>query len=97
MRPKEIQGYQKAIRATHGAESLWVESVPVKEVFQGQTASAGDVEVFEITGHPKTQRCYAWRYLDGKTWGYTTVLEIPPSIRRRLPLKSPSQLKENEF
>ena len=78
MRAKDIAGFQEAIRATHGAESLWVDSVPVKEVFRGETAWQGEVEVFALEDHPKAKRCYAWRYLDVKEWRYTTVLEIPP-------------------
>jgi hypothetical protein len=59
---KDIAGFQEAIRAPHGAESLWVETVPVKEIFQGRTSWDGEVEVFDITGHPRAKRCYAWRY-----------------------------------
>jgi len=78
MRPKDIPGFRDAILATHGVDSLWRDTVPVKEVFHGQTAWEGDVEIFELIDHPKAKRCYAWRYLDGKTWRYTAVLEIPP-------------------
>src|SRR5207248_3850369 len=38
MPPKEITELKDAIRATHGCESLHVESIPVKEVFEGQPA-----------------------------------------------------------
>ena len=39
--------------------------VPVHEVFNGQTVWHGDVEVFDLTGHPKAKRAYAWSHLDG--------------------------------
>ncbi len=49
----------------HGCESLHIESVPVKEVFEGETAWEGTVEVFELVGHPKANRAYVWTYRQG--------------------------------
>src|SRR5437870_7049113 len=65
MPPKEITELKDAIRATHGCESLHVESVPVKEVFEGQAAWEGKVEVFDLVGHRQAKRAYAWSYRDG--------------------------------
>ena len=48
MPTKEITELKDAIRETHGCESLHVESVPVKEVFEGETAWEGTVEVFDL-------------------------------------------------
>ncbi len=76
-----------AIKATHGAQAAHVESVPVKEVFQGKTAWDGTVEVFTITGHPKAKRCYAWGYKDGEEWAITSVLEIPPVVSPQTAVK----------
>jgi hypothetical protein len=78
MPPKEITELKDAIRATHGCESLHVESVPVKEVFEGQTAWEGAVEVFDLVGHPQAKRAYAWSYRDGDKIKSVAVLEIPP-------------------
>jgi hypothetical protein len=50
------------IRRLHGIESRHVESVPVKETFQGKTVWEGVVEVFELTGHPEANRLYAWSH-----------------------------------
>ena len=76
--PKEITKLKDAIRATHGCESLHVESVPVKEVFEGQTAWEGKVEVFDFVGHRQAKRAYAWSYRDGNQNKTFAVLEIPP-------------------
>ncbi|HTD66537.1 MAG TPA: hypothetical protein VK846_08420 [Candidatus Limnocylindria bacterium] len=46
------------------------------EVFQGQTAWKGDVEVFDLAGHPKAKRCYGWSY--GEPEEFITILELPP-------------------
>jgi len=36
--------------------------VPVKEVFGGKTVWDGNVEVFDLSGHPKAPRAYAWAH-----------------------------------
>jgi hypothetical protein len=65
----------------HGAKATHVESVPVKEVFQGKTVWDGVVEVFDLKDHPKTHRAYAWWHFgDGDDKKYVTVLHIPPAI-----------------
>jgi len=55
-----IEELQDVIRRLHGVESRHVESVPVKETFQGKTVWDGIVEVFELRGHPMVSRAYAW-------------------------------------
>jgi hypothetical protein len=55
--------------------------VPVHEVFQGKTLWQGDVEVFDLAGHPKAKRAYGWSHPEGEgNQGerFVTVLEIPP-------------------
>jgi hypothetical protein len=85
-----ISELSRAIKATHGCDALHVMTVPVKEVFQGQTAWEGAVEVFNILGHPKAQRCYAWGYPndDGKGWMVTAVLAIPPVTSPQMAVKA---------
>lgn len=76
-----LEELQAAIARLHQCESRHIETVPVTEVFKGQTAWEGMVEVFELTGHAKTKRCYAWGYPDKNKGGrleVVTVLEIPP-------------------
>ena len=57
-----IEALQKAIIDLHGCKATWVESVPVKEVFEGQTAWEGVVQVFNLRDHPTAKRCYAWSH-----------------------------------
>jgi hypothetical protein len=78
MPPKEITELKDATRATHGCESLHVESVPVKEVFGEQIAWEGRGEVFDLVGHPEAKRAYAWTYRDGDQNKTIAVLGIPP-------------------
>jgi hypothetical protein len=76
---KHIESIRKAIKAMHGCDSRHVESVPVHEVFEGQTAWQGTVEIFDLIDHAKAKRAYAWQYQDGPDEIKTVaVLEIPP-------------------
>src|ERR1700691_1885352 len=77
----EIEELRDVIRKLHGVPAVHVKSVPVKETFQGKTVWDGVVEVFDLKGHPKTHRAYAWwHYTDGDDKRYVTVLHIPPAI-----------------
>jgi|SRR6185369_14252759 len=64
----------------HGCDADYVETVPVIEQFQGETIFQGDVEVFDLVGHPKATRGYGWGYTTTEGGGrrYFTVLELPP-------------------
>ena len=65
----------------HNCGATYVQTVPVHEIFKGQTVWQGDVEVFDLHGHPKAKRAYAWAHLDGKhdeRTKFVAVLEIPP-------------------
>ena len=55
-----LEELRDVIRRLHGAEATHVESVPVKEAFQGKTVWEGIVEVFDLVGHPSAHRVYAW-------------------------------------
>jgi hypothetical protein len=80
MTAEYIQAVQDAIRHMHGCGSRHVATVPVLEAFQGKTVWQGDVEVFDLEGHPKARQCFPWGYQDdaGK-WQYVAVLKISPA------------------
>ena len=78
-----IARIQVAVSQLHNCGAVWRETVPVHEVFQGKTVWQGDVEVFDLTGHPKAKRAYAWSHLDGQhdeRERFVAVLEIPPVV-----------------
>ena len=71
------------IRLLHGYDAMHAQTVPVREVFQGKVIWDGEVEVFELLGHAKARRCYAWGYPNEKEpdrLDVVTVLEIPPVV-----------------
>jgi hypothetical protein len=57
-----IEELQDMIRHRYNVESTHVESVPVKEIFEGKTIWEGVVEVFDLKDYPKAARLYAWAY-----------------------------------
>ena len=69
---------QRAVERAAECPAEHAESIPVLEVFRGQTAWEGVVEAFDFTRHPKAKRAYGWAYHDGKERRYVAVLEIPP-------------------
>jgi hypothetical protein len=78
-----LDDLKDVIRRLHGVESSHLETVPVKEAFQGKTVWDGDVEVFALHGHPKTNRVYAWSHETDDPANpkrHVTVLHIPPVV-----------------
>ena len=74
-----IEELREAIRKTHGVEATHVNSVPVKETFQGKTVWEGVVEVFELHGHSQATRAYAWSHgINDTKKRHIAVLHIGP-------------------
>jgi hypothetical protein len=75
-----IDELRDVIRRLHGVESSHLESVPIKETFEGKTVWEGIVEVFELRGHPKAPKAYAWAYEtdNPKKPRHVTVLHMGP-------------------
>ena len=51
---------QRAVEIQHHCAAQLVQSVPVKETHKGAVVWEGVVHVFDLTGHPKAARAYAW-------------------------------------
>lgn len=86
-----ISELQDVIRRLHGVETTHVDSVPVRETFQGRTVWDGIVEVFEIRGHPKTPKVYAWSHATDdpkKPKRHVTVLHIAPILSAEAAVKA---------
>jgi hypothetical protein len=73
-----IAKIKDAIETMHRCTAHHVASEPVIELFNGEVAWDGVVETFELGGHPKAKRCYAWSYMERSDTQYVTVLELPP-------------------
>lgn len=78
-----INRVQSAVQRLHGCAAVHCGTVPVHEVFQGHTVWQGDVEVFDLTGHPRAKRAYGWSHREAvhdEDERFVTVLEIPPVV-----------------
>ena len=89
------QGYIKrlvaVIKHLHGCEAKHFGTVPVHEVFRGQTVWQGDVQIFALTGHPKAKTAYGWSHRDGpqdKDERFVTVLGLPPVVSPETAVKA---------
>jgi hypothetical protein len=67
---------QMVIRHLHRCDATYLHTERVKETFRGDTVWEGDVEVFELTGHPEAKWCYGWSY--GEPEEFITILQLPP-------------------
>ena len=74
-----IEELRDVIRHLHGVESTHVAAFQLKKL-SGKTVWEGIVAVFDLTGHPKTNRLYAWAYEteNPKRPGHVTVLHMGP-------------------
>jgi hypothetical protein len=93
---------QVAVSQLHDCGATWRETVPVHEVFRGKTVWQGDVEVFDLHGHSKAKRAYAWSHLDGandERTRFVAVLEIPPvvSAETAVRVQIVKDVKENKL
>lgn len=75
-----IKDLATTIKRLHSVSANHVETVRVKESFDGKTIWEGDVEVFDLDGHLKAKRAYAWMHGldDTKAKRHVTVLAVPP-------------------
>jgi hypothetical protein len=84
--PDYIQELKEVIRELHGTDATHIESVPVKETFQGKTVWEGIVEVFQLHDHPKAPIVYAWSHETDdpdRPRRHVTVLHIHPITSAR--------------
>jgi len=91
MDSKYLEELQDAIRELYHTEPVYVETVPVKEVFQGQTVWDGAVEVFDLPESPEANRIYAWAHetdnID-QPRRTVTVLHVAPVLSPELAVRA---------
>lgn len=69
----------EAIKHLHDCKATWLESIPVHETFNDQVVWDGEVQVFDLSDHPKSKRCYAWSCpTTGTKRRFFAVLSLPP-------------------
>jgi hypothetical protein len=77
----DIWKLQGVVQQLHDCEAVHISTIPVTEQFQGRTVWQGEVELFNLRGHPKAEYCYAWSYVDdSNVEQFSTVLKLPPVV-----------------
>jgi hypothetical protein len=79
-----IKNLSDAVAALHGCHCSHTGTAKVHEMMNGRTVWKGEVEIFNLAGHAKATKAYAWAYQDdaGETH-YVAVLELPPIVSPR--------------
>jgi hypothetical protein len=77
-RSKYITGFKNMIRASHNCESLHVSTSRVRGMLDDWLAWQGEVETFDLIGHPNVKRCYAWEEGVNGALNPVIVLAVPP-------------------
>jgi hypothetical protein len=57
---RELDDLRVAVETQHSCRAKLAQTVPVRETFQGRPVWEGVVHVFDLEGHPKAPRAYAW-------------------------------------
>src|SRR5690349_17831717 len=75
-----VDQLRRAVEAQHGGKAVLVGAQPVTETFNGKTVWKATVHVFDLKGHPKATRAYAWSSpIEGSNKRrFFAVLQIPP-------------------
>ena len=86
----DIERIQLVIAGSHGCGSIHVETAFVYAMFPGEICWKGEVEVFNLKGHPTATRAYAWSKGQGQDANgeVVTVLEVPPIISPEMAVRS---------
>jgi hypothetical protein len=71
---------QEAVESMHNCKARLAQSVPVRERHGEATVWEGVVHVFDLTGHPKASKAYAWSSpIEGSDKRrFFAVLHLPP-------------------
>ena len=93
---------REAVRLAHSCEAKHLHSVRVKIRLEGNVVWDGDVEVFQLEGHPDASKCYAWGVIDDPdSLRAITMLHMPPitsanAAMKAYVAKAPTSWKKKE-
>jgi len=58
--PASLRKLRWAVESAHGCVANYAGKTTVHKKRDGSTIWYGEVHVFDLIGHPKAKRCYAW-------------------------------------
>jgi hypothetical protein len=74
-----IEQLRQAVEKACECKVRHARSVAVIEGFEGRAVWDGVVETFDLEGHPKAKKCYAFRFVEDGRPVIKTVLGVPPA------------------
>lgn len=75
----EIKRLKNIVQLIHGFEAEHVSTIPVTARSQGEAVWEGNVELFNLIGHPNAEGCYAWSFIDeSNSEKISAVLNVHP-------------------
>jgi hypothetical protein len=89
-RKNHIEHLHRVIEHLHCCDAIHVEAVPLDLDTVSATVWTGMIDIFELIGHPRAQRCYAWllpNQSTGRGSKVVTVLELPPVVSAETAVK----------
>ena len=73
-----IAALSDGIRATHNCECAHAGTSHVHEQMDGETVWEGDVEIFDLEGHPEATKAFAWGWdVEGEV-RCLAIINVPP-------------------
>lgn len=73
-----LEGLKVAIRHLYKVESEYEKTTPIREVFLNKTVWEGEVETFNLIGHPDSQLCFGWGHIENNNLEYIAILKKSP-------------------
>ena len=76
----QYEELRRAVERMHTCKAMLAQSVPVRERHDETTVWEGVVHVFDLAGHPRATRAYAWSSpIEGsEKRRFFAVLHLPP-------------------
>ena len=78
---ERIQNLQQKIWESHNCEAIHIQTVSVEETADGKILWTGEVDIFEVKGHPKAKTAYGWEMRgQDREVEWITILGLTPTI-----------------
>ncbi|CAN5705712.1 hypothetical protein BH09VER1_BH09VER1_43680 [soil metagenome] len=71
-----LRRLQAAVHSAHGCGALHVCTNMVSVMLSGGRWWSGEVETFQLIGHPEAQRCFAWGFYEGRRFRAHAVPDL---------------------
>ena len=79
--PERIQALTHRIEEAHAVRATHLQTVLVERTEKGKVLWSGEVEIFQVEGHPKAKTAYGWGMEGtGEAIEWVTILGLTPTV-----------------